>query len=201
MLAPLKEIFRPSRQEIWRQLCDEINAVLISSNPAHGYKASASVNDWIVTIDVHSTKHGTTLTRMRAAFINKDGFRFSVYRQDFFSDIAKYFGMQDITIGFADFDRKFVIKSNNEIKAAQLFAQERMRQLIEANPEVLLEVRDDEGLLGPAFPADVDELYLHVIGMVTEIERIHSLYDLFAETLNQLCHIGSAYEEDPLLKI
>ena len=50
------------------------------------------------------------------------------------------------------------------------------------------------------FPG-VDELYFSVVGVIKDAERLKSLYYLFAEVLNQLCHIGSAYENDPQLEI
>ncbi|HEV3003315.1 MAG TPA: hypothetical protein VGX78_02595, partial [Pirellulales bacterium] len=58
-------------------------------------------------------------------------------------------------------------------------------------------VRDDEGWFKARFPAGVDELYFGVGGVVKDAERLKSLYELFAEVLNHLCHIGSAYENDP----
>jgi hypothetical protein len=45
----------------------------------------------------------------------------------------------------------------------------------------------------------VDELRFIVAGVITDIDRLKSLYELFAEALHQLCHIGSAYEDDPQL--
>jgi hypothetical protein len=38
-------------------------------------------------------------------------------------------------------------------------------------------------------------------GTVKDIELSKLLYKLFAEILNCLCHIGSAYEEDPELEL
>jgi hypothetical protein len=65
----------------------------------------------------------------------------------------------------------------------------------------LFEVKDDEGWFGADFPDGMNELYYQVTGTIKDVNRLKSLYDLFAETLNHLCHIGSAYENDPRLKI
>ena len=70
-------------------------------------------------------------------------------------------------------------------------------ELIERQPKVHLTVKDDEGWFGETFPDGVDELYFNVIGVIKDVERLKQLYELFAETLGQLCRIGSAYEEDP----
>jgi hypothetical protein len=109
--------------------------------------------------------------------------------------------MQDIEAGHADFDREFIIQGNDENKVRLLFGNAEIRRLLEAQPAIHLEVKDDEGWFGTAFPEGVDELYFQVAGVIKDVERLKTLYELFAETLNHLCHIGSAYEDDPRLAL
>jgi hypothetical protein len=80
-----------------------------------------------------------------------------------------------------------------------LFKNIKIRDHIESQPSFHLEVKDDEGWFGAEFPEGVDELYFQVVGVIKDIERLKSLYGIFAEVLNTLCHIGSAYEDDPQL--
>ena len=68
-------------------------------------------------------------------------------------------------------------------------------------PNIYLCVNDKEGWLGPKFPDDVDELYFRVPGRIKDVERLKSLYYLFAETLRQLCELGSASEDDPRVEL
>ena len=56
---------------------------------------------------------------------------------------------------------------------------------------------NDEGWFGADFPDGVDELKFVVSGIVKDIPRLEKMFSLFAVTLNQLCHIGSAYLDDP----
>jgi hypothetical protein len=35
------------------------------------------------------------------------------------------------------------------------------------------------------------------VGIIKDVERLRLLYELFAETLDQLCRIGSANENTP----
>jgi len=44
-------------------------------------------------------------------------------------------------------------------------------------------VKDDEGWFSTAFPKGVDELYFSVVGVIKDVERLKSLYYLFAEVL------------------
>src|SRR5262249_38481875 len=142
-----------------------------------------------------------TCTRLRAPYVNPDGFRFTVYRRGVFSDIAKSFGMQDVEIGDEAFDSDFIIKGTDETKLRMLFTNPRIRDLITIQPEVHFTVKDDEGWFGPNFPEGVDELYFSVVGVITDLERLKHLYELFGETLDQLCRMGSAYENAPSVSL
>jgi hypothetical protein len=87
------------------------------------------------------------------------------------------------------------------IKVSLLFGNPEIRRLLAAQPSISLEVKDDEGWFGDTFPEGVDELYFQVAGVLKDVERLKLLYELFAETLNHLCHIGAAYEDDPKLAL
>jgi hypothetical protein len=69
--------------------------------------------------------------------------------------------------------------------------------LIQAQPQIRLDVKDSEGWFGPKFPENVDELHFQVVGVITDIERLKALLGLLAAMLDQLCKIGSAYKQEP----
>lgn len=204
----LRQIFGPSKEEIWRQLCIEIGAQYVDGGFWKGDKVHAHHGQWTVTLDTYTVSHSdehstnsTTYTRLRAPYVNKDGFRFTIYRKSIFSGLGKLLGMQDVEVGYPEFDEAFVIKGNDEGKLRALFANPKIRRLIEMQPNIQLTVKDDEGWFGTRFPEGVDELYFSVVGVIKDVDRLKSLYYLFAETLNCLCHIGSAYENDPRLEL
>jgi len=199
-MGVLRKLFGPSQEEVWRQLCADIGAEFVKGGFWKGNKVQAHVGEWTVTLDTYTVSTGhshVTYTRLRAPYVNMDGFRFTVYRKSIFTGLAKAFGMQDIEIGNPEFDREFVIKSNYEVKAIALFSNQRIRQLIQAQPSIHLQVKDDEGWFGANYPQGVDELSFQVLGVIKDVERLKALYTLFSEVLNYLCKIGSAYETDP----
>ena len=67
--------------------------------------------------------------------------------------------MQDIEVGEPEFDEAFIIKGNDESRVVSLFSNSKIRQLIQAQPKIRLEVKDSEGWFGPKFPENVDELH------------------------------------------
>jgi hypothetical protein len=193
-------MFGPSRAEIWRQLSEEVGGRYVEGGFWKSDKVEATHGEWIVTLDKHVVSTGKVTivyTRMRAPFVNPGGFRFTVYRKGLFSDLGKLLGMQDVEIGDPMFDDPFIIQGNDEASVRELFSSARLRTLIAAQPQIHFQVKDDEGWFGPKFPEGVDELSFMVVGIITDVERLKALYELFAETLDQLCRVGSAYESAP----
>jgi hypothetical protein len=192
--------FGASKDEVWRQLSEEIGAAFVQGGVWKGNKVQAQVRPWMITLDtfaVHTQHTHVTYTRMRAPYVNPEGFRFTIYRKGFFSELGKLLGMQDIEVGDPEFDEAFIIKGNDEGRVRTLFGDARLRELVRVQPTIHLQVKDSEGWFGPKFPEDVDELHFHVVGVIKDSERLKSLFDLFAVVLEQLCQIGSAYKQEP----
>lgn len=212
----LRQLFGPSREEIWRHLCSEIGAQYVEGGFWKGDKVQVHHGQWTITLDTYTETSNssmpsadgstmshtttTTYTRLRAPYVNKDGFRFTIYRRTIFTGLGELLGMHDVEVGYPEFDEAFVIKGTDEAKLRALFANPKIRQLIEMQPHIHLTVKDDEGWFGTQFPKGVDELYF-VSGYINDVDRLKALYYLFAEVLHHLCHIGSAYENDPQLEL
>jgi hypothetical protein len=203
-MGQLRKLFGPSREEIWRQFSAAVDGQFIDGGLWKGDKVQAAHGPWTVTLDtytVHTNKAHMTFTRMRAPYVNPDGFRFTIYRETIFSEIAKWFGMQDVRTGHEHFDSEFVVKGTNEAKVRYLFDNPKIRELAAAQPQIHFTVKDDEGWFGPDFPEGADELYFSVLGVIKDKDRLKKLYELFAETLDELCRIGSAYEGAPNVEL
>lgn len=197
----LTGVFGPGREEVWKQLCAEIGADFVDGGFWKGDKVQAHVKSWTITLDTYTVSSGhshVTYTRMRAPFVSNDGLRFRIYRKGFFSGLGKALGMQDIEVGQSlHFDDDFIIKGNDEAKIRALFANPEICRLIQEQPQVRLELKDDEGFFRHHFPEGVDELHFQVVGVIKDVQRLKQLFDLFAEVLEELYRMGSASEQDP----
>ena len=203
-MSRLRQLFGPSRTDIWRTLSADIGGRYIEGTAFKASKVEASHGEWIVTLDTYTVSTGKVTmhyTRMRAPFVNPGGFRFTVYRRGLFSNIAKRFGMQDVQMGFEPFDSDFIVKGTDEGMVRAVFSGQKIRDLIAAQDSIHLTVKDDEGWFGAKFPEGVDELYFNVGGVIKDLDRLKLLYDLFAETLDRLCETGSAYAGNPHVKV
>lgn len=200
----LRRWFGPSREDIWRELSTQIGASYVDGGFWKGDKVQARHGEWTITLDtytVHANNAHAPYTRLRAPYVNPGGFRFVIYRRSVFTGFGKFFGMQDVEIGFPEFDQDFVIKGTSDSHLRNLFANVRLRELLARQPGGRLEVKDDEGWFGPSFPDGVDELCLQVRGVVKDLDRLKEMYELFAEALDQLCRIGAAYETAPEVRL
>jgi hypothetical protein len=194
------KLFGPGYREVWSVLAEEIGGTYRKRRWTMPDRIDVSVGKWQLTLDVYSDGENA-YTRMRAPYVNADGFRFLVFRKHLLSPLAEKLGFQDVLVGHPDFDEAFIIRGTSEHKLQQLFANARLRALLSAQLRVHFEVRDDEGWFHQRFPEGVDELRFMVPGVMKDIDQLKGLFDLFGETLHTLCGIGSARQDDPGVRL
>lgn len=188
-------MFGIGKEAVWQRIAESTGGRYVEGGFFKSGKVEVTIGPWLLTLDTHAvhTGHATMVfTRMRAPYVNADGFRFRVYRRTLFTGLGKLFGMQDIEIGNTDFDREFVIQGNDESKLRALFGDDEVRRLIDGQPQIHFEVKDDEGAFKGRFPEGVDEVVFQVVGIIADEERLRRLFDLFATTLDRLRGMGSA---------
>lgn len=196
----LKTVFGPGQEEVWAQLCMEIDGQLVRGS-RRGNKVQAQVGDWTLTLDTFTESSGessSTFTRMRAPFLNPDRFRFNIYRAGFGSNVAQFFGLRDIEVGDPHFDERFVVASSSPAKVRALLANQRIRELLHAQRRIgRFAIRIGE----PAFhasryPAGVDVLYFHVVGVIKDVELLKALFALFTEVLHELDQLDNGHFDE-----
>lgn len=195
-------LFGPSKREIWQQLSEQLGGEFLAS--WRGDKVQATHGDWTITLDTYVVMAGKApivFTRMRAPYVSQSGFRFSIHRRNVFTDLAGWLGAQDIEVDDPEFDEAFVIKSNDEEMVRTMFRSQRLRDLLNAQKDVGMKVLDKESWFGAKFPADADELYFAVTGVIKDLDRLKGLYELFGEILEQLVRVGAAEPGTPAVQL
>ncbi len=193
--------FREFRHEVWQGLR---RSLAEGGAEWSGEPILVKHGPFAVHLDVHAEGGGRSavvLTRLRAAYVNRDGFRFRIKRRTWMTDLATMLGAQDIEVGDEAFDGAFVLQANSREALKRLLGNAEIRGQLLSSKVTLVEVRDDEGYFGPQFPGEVDELYMACAGRITGVDDVEAIYEVFADILNRLCHIGSAYLDDPKLTL
>ena len=200
ILSILRSIFGPSQSDIWSQVAHSIGGQFEEGGLLGKNELRYHSGQWELVLDTFVVSTGQTMipfTRMRAPFVNKDGLYFKIYPEGLSGRIGKFFGMQDIQIGDPQFDEGYMIKGNDELKIRSLLHSTRVKQLIEAQPSIELQIKDDDGLFGASFTEGTDMLYFACAGVVKDPQVLKDLFELFCCVLDRLVEIDSAYESNP----
>jgi hypothetical protein len=196
----LRKLFGPSTNEIWNHFAQQLGGSFRAQTFWTAPAVRAEHGEWTILLDTHTVSTGkssVTYTRLRAPFVNSDRFYFELYRASIFSNIGKFFGMQDVTVSDPTFCREFIIKSNDEQRIQTLLEDETLRTMIRLTPDIQFALREGDKGFKAEFPQGVDQLHFLAFGVIRDLEMLHSLFNLFGYTLNLLCHFDSAYEDDP----
>ena len=160
----------------WKQLATDIGAEFIKGGLLRSSKVQAQVKQRMVTLDTYTVPHGkssSTYTRLSSPLQNKDGFQFTVSREGVMGKLGKALGSQDVEIGVSDFDSDFLVQGNNENRLRALLADAKIRELIQGQRSIQL------GLTG-------DELHFRAPGVIKDVPRLKSLFELFSALLDRL---------------
>jgi hypothetical protein len=106
-------------------------------------------------------------------------FKFALHHQHFIDEIGKFFGMEDIVIGYEEFDDKHIIKTNSAMICKELFAHASTRKAIQSldNFTFYTEVLEEEEATG---------LFLIINEGITELKELKKLYKAFQDVLVRL---------------
>jgi hypothetical protein len=184
--------------ETWAEFCGRVDAAL--PEYVRTGRARVTYRGWCVTLDTNVVPAGaaaTVVTRMRAPFVGRGRFYFKLQRRDLFDALARRLRIHSSETGQSDFDREFVIRSENDEAVRRLFDSADIRRLIQSQPSINLEARAGDGPFGASLPEGVDELVLRAPGFVTDAERLRRLFALFALILERLCETGAACDDEP----
>lgn len=196
----LQNLFASNQKVVWKEFADEIGASIIDGGFLKEEKMLAKFEDWEITIDTYmqsTGKSSTVYTRIRAPYKCKDEFNFKIYNKSLFSGINKAFGMQDIEVGYPEFDEKFIIKGNDEVKLNELLSNDKIRELLSFHNNISFEVKKSGGMFGSRSLEDVNQLHFEIVGVIRDVERLRNIYMLFSLVLNKLWLMGLISDEDP----
>ncbi|HEY7913581.1 MAG TPA: DUF3137 domain-containing protein [Blastocatellia bacterium] len=217
----LKRVFGPGHNEVWEELSNDIGAKFTKGGFFKGSsRVEAKIENWIIELDtftISTGKSSATYTRARARFISKERFHFTIYRKGLLSAVGKFLGMQDVEVGgprferleplfglpgYIDpqiiesgdpgFDEQFIIKGNDEQKIRALFKRVKIRDLIQHQPSIMLQIRNIKEKPVKGKWRITCELYFQETGVIKDKERLKRLFELFAEMLKAMRSLNIA---------
>jgi hypothetical protein len=179
---------------IWQELAKETNGTFTEGYSWRSDSTEIEYKTWKIIFDNYrlwSGKNSTQMTRVITPITLKDNFKFEIYREGFVRKIEKLFGAQDIEIGYPDFDKAFIIKSNNEFKIKTLLRNKEIRNLISSQKEVNIQILNYQGIWEKELPENKFELSYFMDGQIKDIETLKSLLELFKLILDDLYQMNA----------
>jgi len=206
------------QEQAWKQLAAEIGGELITRKERgrrfigrHLQLAVvAKAGTYPIALDLKvdagaETVPSRLVTRIRAPYVARDTFLFSIKRLRarltdgaLLGGMARLSGRHKVEPGDLGFDRDFLITANDTDKVRALLADSRLCGLIQSQPSIdISSARPGWRLFKRGGSQQLSVLRFEEEGVITDVQRLKSLFELFEETLNQLCQIGSASSEEP----
>ncbi len=96
---------------------------------------------------VGKNRRTSTSTRIAVTVDNPAGLRLDLSEEKILGRIGKQLGMQDIQVGDAEIDRRFMIKGEPAEVVGQMFMSETLRQKLLALPSLNLDAEWDDAAL------------------------------------------------------
>ena len=204
------ELFGASKEDVYKMVAFDLNGKFTRGDFYNPVRVDVPFKNWIITLDTNvvneiiNVSHGNPYggnaiyTRVRVPFIKTSNFQFAVTNTTALDSFTKLFGGQDILVGDEHFDKLFTIKGNDEAKVEKLFTNSIIRHLIMELEEMNLVIRTQEGLLfGTKLPENINEIFFKAEDVIIDTKKLKLLFQLFSETLEQLCKINCAKTENP----
>lgn len=170
-----------TEEEVWQQLAADIN------EDTFEYHALILQDKKKVTLDIDIDLgggfEGGYATTSFSAPLTNDNFRFAAHEEHFTDEIGKFFGMQDVKIGFPELDDHLIIKTNDEAKVKTLFSDPVVIPVFTTLTDFDFGIR-----LHSVEDSDKKRAFLelNIEEGINEVDSLRELYHAFCAVLDKL---------------
>ena len=187
-------LFGPTHEDIWKMVSEDIGAkFIVEDSVFKKYKVVKEFHDWVIVLDsCNGTRNEPAYTRVYCDFLNKCGFKFKVFGTYFNNYFLNFFDMQDIKVDYADLSENLIIRSNSEVATKRFLQNSTIRELINLQPDILLEIISKE-VYDVTDKAD-STLCIRIPGIIKNNEVLKNLFELVGQSVLEIENISSEIE-------
>lgn len=121
-----------------------------------------------------STPIPVTYTILSVPINKHNEFRFALHHEDFIDKIGKFFGMEDVVIGYPEFDNAIIVKTNDIVRVKEIFADKRLRDFFQALGNFTLHITHSGSKEeGKAY------LELEFDRAITDVAELRKIFEVF----------------------
>ena len=183
-------------QYSWRDFADSKQGQIFTNDN----KEDGEVNAVVVPASAGGgTVTFTAISSGTAAVIDYaplGDYNFTLYQEKPMHHLNKVFGMQDIVIGVKEFDRRYIIKSNNESATKSLLTDPDIRELIITQDAADLRVLAPDSVFDPRWVVRHDHAVIayHRNALMDKFDQLEAVYRMLTGLVVQLQHLGFAHD-------
>lgn len=169
--------------EIWRKISEDLD----QKDPLD-YQVTISTSGRQVSLNIDidlggGFEGGYAVTSFSSLLHINESFRFAIHREDFIDEIGKFFGMQDVEIGYEEFDKKMLIKTNDADKVRFIFSDLEVRKVLQMLDNFSFGIANhhvgDSHLKEPFLELVIEE-------GITDTDALKDIYNAFINVLNKI---------------
>jgi hypothetical protein len=137
-----------NEEEVWQQITADLKD---DSTLEYHVIVKQEARTVLLDIDIDpggGFESGYEFTRLTSQMQQQQDFRFALHHEDFIDKMGKLLGMEDVIIGYPEFDNKLIIKTNNATKVKTIFGNKAVRELFQSLTDFTIHIHhhtvDDE---------------------------------------------------------
>ena len=171
-----------SEDEIWQIIAEQLN----TKEDDLDFTAQFTTTAHSVTLDIdihpdRGEENEKPVTSFSAQLHDETVFRFHIEKQGLKQEIGKLFGVQDVIIGHPEFDKKFLIRTNDESKVKEVLSHAEVSSTLLNHPIVEFKIRERRIGMNKEIV-----LTLELEGGITEPEKLRNIFQPFKIVLGYL---------------
>jgi hypothetical protein len=192
-------------KSVWMEFAEEHQGSFDDGQKLFVMRVPVEGKPWSVTYHMQE-KGGKAVSDNTAAFLpfkSKGSFSFDIHNRSLAGDVGKVFGGQDIEVGEVEFDRDYIIKGTDEKLVQQIFANQRIQELIKLQPHLKLFIQDEPKELAEhgTVPPGIHVLAFKDNSAINSFERLTLVHDLMQAVLEEMLACDLASPQDPNFEI
>ncbi|MDX1811810.1 MAG: hypothetical protein R3240_07685 [Gammaproteobacteria bacterium] len=182
-MAPIKQISGSTTNDIWQQVTADL-----SGQDIFEYNVSLVQNgrevELVIDIDPGGGfESGYQYTSFKAPVASEHDFRFALHHQGLIDTAGKFFGMEDVVIGYPEFDEALIIKTDDRERTHRIFSDVQVRETFQSlrlftlhlthhhiagqkGKKAFLELTIEEGVVDPAVLRNLYDAFYKVLSEV-----------------------------------
>lgn len=118
---------------------------------------------------------GYQFTSLKAPITSESDFRFALHHKGLIDTVGKFFGMEDVVIGYPEFDETLIVKTSDRERTHRIFSDVNVREIFQSLNSFTLHLTHHY---------QEQFLELTIEEGITDAEVLRNLYDAFCKVLS-----------------